>query len=96
MYNTLYKLKNQVECINGNKHLFAQAAINGRKAAICLANTRNEDVTVRLELGALRYTDVEIVRIDEENRYTLTCESFDGTVKLPATSCAEIRFYDLT
>ena len=39
---------------------------------------------------------MEILRIDEENRYTLTGEQIvDGKLALPANACVEIKLFDL-
>ena len=96
MFNTLYTLKNQVEVTSGDTHIFAQAAVNGKKAAIVLSNTNNDTVTVNLDVKGFPTDDVQILRIDEENRYTLTGENInEKTIVLPPCSCAEIKLYDL-
>ena len=95
MYNSLYKLKNQVESKSDNENVFVQAARNNKKAVIVISNTNNEDVKVKLQLDNFYYTDMEVLRIDEENRYTSTCENIVDEVTIPAMGCIEIKLYDL-
>jgi hypothetical protein len=96
MFNTLYTLKNQVEAVSGDTHVFAQAAIDGRQAAIVLSNTNNDAVNVTLDLAGFDADLVQTLRIDEENRYTLTGESIkSGVVTLPPYSCLEIKLFNL-
>jgi hypothetical protein len=96
MFNTLYTLKNQVESTSTDTHVFIQAGVDGRKAAIVLSNTNDDTVTVKLTAIGFPTDDAQVLRIDEENRYTLTGESIKGgTIILPPYSCAEIKLFDL-
>ena len=96
MFNTLYKLKNQVSStLEGNPHVFALAARDGKKAAIVLSNTCSVPVTVELDIKNFEWEDVEILRIDEENRYTLTGEHIRSkTITLEPFGCAEIKMWE--
>ena len=96
MFNTLYTLKNQVEVKSSDTHVFAQAAIDGRKGAIVLSNTNNDTVNVKLDISGFDADLVQTLRIDEENRYTMTGETIKGgVISLPACSCLEIKLFDL-
>lgn len=95
-YNTLYRLSDQVSAESDDPDLFVAAGANGRKAAILLANPTDEAKTVELDLSGMAYTDVQILRIDEGNRYTLTGETIEsGTVRIPEQGCVEIKMFDL-
>ncbi|MBQ2881007.1 MAG: hypothetical protein IJE40_01940 [Clostridia bacterium] len=42
------------------------------------------------------FTDTQILRIDDENRYTLTGEDISaGKLSLPAYGCIEIKLWNL-
>ena len=97
MFNTLYTLKNQVDCQLDGTGVFASAAKNGRKAVIVLSNTTDAPVTVDMEITGFTATDVQTLRIDEENRYTLTGETItENRVTLPAFGSLEIKLFDLS
>ena len=96
MFNTLYQLGNAVKVESDDKYVFANAAIRGRKAALVVSNVNEEDIVLDLSLLGFDVSDVEILRIDEENRYTLTGEQItDGKLALPANACVEIKLFDL-
>jgi len=96
MFNTLYTLKNQVESSSTDTHVFVQAAIDGRRAAIVLSNTNDDTVTVSLDVNGFDTDEVQVLRIDEENRYTLTGETIDSKkIVLPPCSCVEIKLFNL-
>ncbi len=97
MFNSLYRLGNSVVAECDDARLFAHAAVKGRRAALVLANTADEPLSVSLDLLGFPMDDVEIFRIDEEHRYTLTGEDLaTASITLPPYSCAEIRLVDLT
>ncbi len=95
MYNTLYKMKNEVKVDSENEKISVQAAVDGRKGAIVLSNPENEDVYVNFDIKGFNVTDAHVLRIDEENRYTLTGEEISKGLMLPAYSCVEIKLFDL-
>ena len=96
MYDGLYKLENQVRVTNEERLLFAMAAKNGKKAELVLANPTGEEILVIPDLKGFTYTELQILRIDEENRYTLTGEELQkGCILLPPFGCAEIKLWDL-
>jgi hypothetical protein len=96
MFNKLYQLGTTVALQTSADTILAQAARNGKKAAIVLANPSNEDIDVSLELTDFDFTDVQVLRIDDENRYTLTGESLGGApLKIPAAGCVEIDLWNL-
>ncbi len=97
MFNSLYRLGNSVRAESGDPHLFAHGAVKGRRAALALANVNEEPLRVTVDIKNFSAEDVEILRIDEENRYTLTGETLeDGILLLPPNSCVEIRWVDLS
>ncbi len=95
MFNSLYKLKNQIESISDNENLFVQAARDNRKAEIVISNINDEDVEISLQIKNFSFTDAEFLRIDEENRYTSTCEELSDKITVPSMGCVEIKLYDL-
>ena len=95
MYNTLYKMKNEVQVNSESDKIHVQAAVDGRKGAIVLSNPENEDLYVNFDIKGFNVTDSHILRIDEENRYTLTGEDIENGLILPAYSCVEIKLFDL-
>jgi hypothetical protein len=96
MFNSLYRLGTEVKTECDQEQLFVGSAVKGRRAALVMANTLGETLRVRLELGGFSTEDVEILRIDEEHRYTLTGEDLsDGFVDMSPYSCVEIRLVDL-
>ena len=96
MFNTLYSLGGSVAVSCDNSQVFAHAAVNGKKAALVISSVSNEEVDVNIDLRGFPTDEVQVIRIDEENRYTLTGEGFgDGKFRLPANSCVEIKLWDL-
>jgi hypothetical protein len=95
MFNGLYKLENEVEASSSDTHVFVGAAKNGRKGEIVIANATNEDIKLSLDLSGFETTEVQMLRIDEINRYTMTGESLTSPISLPACGCIEIKLFDL-
>ena len=96
MFNSLYRLGNAVSVQSSNDHIFVQAARSGAKAAIVIANPTADDAELTLALSGFDATDVQILRIDEGNRSTLTGETLSrGKLLLPAAGCVEIRLWKL-
>lgn len=96
MYNSLYKLSNQVYCNSEDSKVFVGAAVDNKKGTIVLSNTKNEQVTVELDVRNFSASEYQVIRIDEENRYTLTGEDLsDGKIIMPPFSCAEIKLWNL-
>ena len=95
MFNTLYKLGNSAVAESSDSHVFVGAAVNGRKAALVIANVNGEDVKVDLDLCGFSATDVQFCRIDDGNRYTVTGEELSNELTIPAHGCVEIKLWDL-
>lgn len=96
MFNALYTLENQALAQSGDKKVFVGAAVGGKKAVLALSNTNSEEVDVELDIKNFPTQEVQIFRIDEENRYTLTGEDIkNGIIKMPPNSCVEIKFWDI-
>lgn len=96
IFDALYKLGNSAASSSSDAHVFVQAGVNGRKAVIALANTNNEQVKVNLDMSGFDMTDIQVCRIDEENRYTVTGEVLkDNSIMIPANACIEIKMFDL-
>ena len=95
MYNTLYKLSQSVFTESSDEHVFVGAAVNGRKAALVIANTNDEDVSVRLNFNGFEASDIQTCRIDEEHLYTVTGEDIKDQLILPAHGCVEIKLWNL-
>ncbi len=96
MFNGLYQLKNMVSTKTSDERVFALSAIDGRKGEIVIANTNNETIQVKFDIKGFDIDEVQILRIDEENRYTLTGENIkNGVIDIPAHGCVEIKLWDL-
>ena len=95
MFNTLYTLKNQVECVSSLDGVFASAAREGSKGAIVLSNPTENTVKLELDITGFNADVVQFLRVDEENRYTLTGEVLEKTVSLPPYSTLEIKLFEL-
>ena len=97
MYNTLFRLQDQVSCKLSGNGVFASAARSGKKAAIVLSNPTNIPAEITLDLSGFSPDEAQFLRIDEENRYTLTGETLDAdTVTLPPYAALEIKLFDLS
>jgi hypothetical protein len=96
MFNALYRLKNSVSTVSDNDFVFALAARDNSKAVLAVANVNDYPVKLSLDLKGFEFTDVEVLRIDEENRYTLTGEDIkNNTLFLPPAACVEIKLFNL-
>ena len=96
MFDSLYRLENAVLVKSGDRYVFAQAAVKGRKASIVIANVNEEPVEIHLDIQNFPTDEVQILRIDEENTYTLTGETLaDGILRLPENACIEIKLWDV-
>ena len=95
MFNSLYQLGNAVGTESDDKYVFAQAAVNGKKASLVIANVHQEPVNLSLDIRNFPTGEAEILRIDEENTYTLTGETLGDELLLPENSCVEIKLFDL-
>ncbi len=96
MFNTLYRLGRGVTAQSSDGRVFVQAAKDGRRAAVVLANPSEEELTLTLDISGFAPTETVTCRIDEENRYTVTGERIDAPLTLPARGCLEIKLFDLT
>ena len=94
-FNTLYRLGNQVLVEGDQQVVCAGAAVDGRKAAIVMANASDEDVEVQLDIRNFTASEVQVLRTDRGNRYTLTGEQPDGKLQIPAHGCVELKLWDL-
>lgn len=96
MFDSLYKLGNAVRTECDDKYVFAQAAVNGQKASLVMANINEVPVRLHIDVWNFPQSEVLILRIDEENTYTLTGEELsEGVILLPENSCVEIKLLSL-
>lgn len=96
MFNTLYTLENQVVCTLDGKGVFAQAAAKDKQAAIVLSNCNADAVNVKIEISGFRVGHSQFLRIDEENRYTLTGETMEeNVIMIPPFGTVEVKLFDL-
>ena len=95
-FNSLYRLGNQVSAISDNENLFVGAAVNGKKGSIAISNVSEDDVKITLDVRNFPTADVQVYRIDDGFRYTLTGETLEsGTITIPSYGCIEIKLLDL-
>ena len=96
MFNSLYRLQNAVAVECDDKQVFALAAVNGKKASLVIANVQAEPICLGLDVKNFPTNDVQILRIDGENTYTLTGETLENnTLILPEKSCVEIKLFEI-
>jgi hypothetical protein len=96
MFNSLYQLKNQVETECDNEKVFVGAAVDGKKAAIVISNVSGLPLSVELSVLGFSTKDVQVLRVDDCNRYTLTGQNIDsGFISIPENGCVEIKLWNL-
>lgn len=95
MYNTLYKLKNSVATQSSDSHVFVGAGVSGRKAAIVISNVNDESVHIKTYIEGFDITDIQVCRVDEGHRYTVTGEEDINEIVIPAHGCIEIKLWNL-
>ena len=95
MFNTLYRLQNQVSCNISGNGVFAAAAKDGKKAAIVISNPTGIPADITLDMSGFNVSDVQFLRIDEENRYTLTGETLGGMITVPPYGTLELKLMDM-
>ncbi len=94
MFNALYQLKNQVLTSCDAKNVYTLSAKDKNKAVTVVANTNPYPVKLSLDLNGFDYHTAQVLRIDEENRYTLTGETLEnGFLIIPPASCIEIKLF---
>ena len=60
-----------------------------------MANASDEDVEVQLDIHNFSADEVQVLRTDRGNRYTLTGEQPGNNVQIPAHGCVELKLWDL-
>ncbi|MBQ9117423.1 MAG: hypothetical protein IJY04_10400 [Clostridia bacterium] len=96
MFNSLYRLGEQRLAESDRDGVFVCAAAKRRRGGILIANTTADRVVTEIGISNFSVGESQILRIDEENRYTLTGETLsDGTIELPPYSCVEIKLWDI-
>lgn len=96
LFNSLYRLEQGVFSECSDPYVFVQAARKGKRGVIVVSNTNNNDVVVDFDIKGFATDDVQIIRIDEENCYTLTGETLqDGKLVILGKGCLEIKLVDL-
>lgn len=96
MFNSLYRLKNQVLATSDDKNVFIGAAKDENNRSIVIANVNEYEVKAQLNLQGGTVKEVLVCRIDEKNHYTQSREKLqDGILTLPANSCVEIQAFDM-
>lgn len=96
MFDALYKLGQSVFVQCSDENILVQAAVKQKKADIVISNPTANDVTALLNIKGFHATDMQVYRIDEENRYTLTGEQLhEPCLSIPANACVEIKLWDL-
>ena len=62
-----------------------------------IANVNEENILLHLDIKNFPTDDVQILRIDEENTYTLTGETLaNGSLMLPENACVQIQLLDVS
>lgn len=94
MFNALYKLGDQVACSSDDNAVYALAARNDKRASLVIANTAGETKEIELSLVGVADKEIEVMRIDNVYRYTLTGERIKNSkLTVPAYGCVELRFF---
>ena len=96
MFNTLYRLNNEVKTSSDDENVYVGAAVNGRKAALVISNNNTYSVEACIDVKKFSVKELQILRIDEGNRYTLTGEGLEnGKITVPDGGCVEIKLWDI-
>ena len=96
MFNSLYRLKNQVLATSDDKNVFIGAAKDENNRSIVIANVNEYEVKAQLNVQGGTVKEVLVCRIDEKNHYTQSREKLqDGILTLPANSCVEIQAFEI-
>lgn len=91
-FNTAYQLGGEVETHADSKDIFTLGAARDGKAVLLIANI-GEEATAELSLEGVCLSDGQVIRTDEEHRYSLTGEKITGSsIRIPKNGCVEIRF----
>ncbi len=92
MFNQAYKLENEVETKSDNENIFVCGAKKGEKAVLLLSNI-GDDAEIEIEALGVDMNNAELLLISDVYSYSPTgIDVSSGKLKLPAGSCAEIRF----
>ena len=95
MFNSLYRLKNQVEATSSDPKVFVGAATDGKKASVVLTNLNETEIKIDLSLKNFPTDEVQILRNDQKTRYTLTGETLkNGVISIPSNGAVEIKLYN--
>lgn len=96
MFNSLYQLQHQVQTQSSNDKVFVTAAAEGRKACLVVSNTNDAPVAVDLDIQNFPVDEAQVLRVDEENRYTLTGETLcEKKLTVPAHGCVEVKLWNM-
>ena len=72
------------------------AAKDGKKGVIVISNVSGAGVSLELSVLGFDTNEVQVLRVDSKNRYTLTGETIDsGFITVPENGCVEIKFWDI-
>ena len=92
MFNEAYKLQNEVETSSENENVFVCGAKKDDKAVLLVSNI-GEEVELEIEALGADLKKAEVLMISDIYQYSPTgIDLSDGKLKLPAGTCAEIRF----
>ena len=97
MFNSLYRLGDAARTECSDKYVFAAAAVKDKRASIVISNVNESPISLNIDVKSFPTSDVQILRIDEENTYALTGETLEGgKLMLPENSCVEIQLFNLS
>ena len=96
MFGKLYALSEQVEAHSSDAGVHLLAARKGRRAVVVLSNPGAEPVSLQLAIQGFPTTEAQVLRIDEENRYTATGEALKKEpLFLPPYGCIQVDLWDI-
>jgi hypothetical protein len=94
-FNSLYKLKDEIETSTDDENLFIGGATNGKKKILVMSNINNKELEVTFDVTGADLSDCDILMINDEYTYTLTGKKIvEGKLVIPANTCVEIKFYN--
>lgn len=95
-FNSLYRLKNQAHAESDDENVFVGAAVDGKKAVIVLSNVTGAPINVKLSALGFPTSEVQVLRVDHKNRYTLTGETLDSEwVFIPENGIVEMKLWNI-
>ncbi len=92
-FNTAYRLGNEVESACEDEDIYVLGARDDKNGVVLIANTKDEPVTLELDLTGVDVNTGEVILTDDHYMYTLVGNVIkNGKLTVKEHACVEIRF----